>query len=97
MESPKNEGERLPVEGTSDLSDGLGGEEIHLYKDTVVSHDGDFAIVECVRIFGTGWNVYQANPSGSENFEKINQRMKCFTSLDAAEKWLAEYRANNGA
>ena len=95
-EHPSNPRE-LPNEAASELSDRLGGGEIHLYKDTVVSHDGDFAIVECVRIFGTGWNVYQANPSGSENFEKINQRMKCFTSLDAAEKWLAEYRANNGA
>ena len=30
MESPKNEGERLPVEGTSDLSAGLGADKVPL-------------------------------------------------------------------
>lgn len=69
-------------------------EPIHLFKDTVVSLDGDFAIVECVRIFGTGFNVYRAIPSGSENFVKINERMHCFTAIEHAQKWLYEYRSD---
>lgn len=83
------------TQAASESSARLGADEIHLYKDTVVFQEGDFAIVECTRIFGTGWNVYRANPSGSENFEKINDRGSFFTNLGAAEKWLADYRAKD--
>ena len=40
MESPKNEGERLPVEGTSDLSDGLGARrkgEVTSAEETLIA------------------------------------------------------------
>ena len=72
-------------------------EPIYLYRDTAVWHEGDFAIVESVRIFGTGWNVYRATTHGGENYTKINDRMSCFTSKEAAEKWLSEYKSQNDA
>lgn len=66
-------------------------DDYHVYRDTVVSREGDFAIVKSERIFGTGWNVYKASTQGGDEFVKINERMMYFTSKEAAEKWLTEY------
>ena len=63
------------------------------YRDTVVYLDGDYGIVMCERIFGIGWNVYQATTHGGEEYVKINDRSSCFTSEQAAKEWLDEYRA----
>ena len=87
-----HESDEKPVALGSELNDGLGVDEIFLYKDTVVQRDGDFAIVESTRIFGTGWNVYKAVGPGGDDFEKINERGSYFTSIEAAEKWLSNYR-----
>ena len=44
MESPENEGERLPVEGTSDLSAGLGAYGYKYHEGPV--YKGDVLVIE---------------------------------------------------
>lgn len=70
-------------------------EQIHLFKDTVVRQDGEFAIVECTRIFGTGWNVYRRDSAGGSTYTKINERGSFFASLEAAEKWLVGFKSGH--
>lgn len=67
-------------------------DESILYKDTAVYRDGDFVILECARIFGTGWNVYRADAPGSDDFTKVNEPGSYFTSYNAAKNWLDDFK-----
>ena len=60
--------------------------------DKVVFREGDYAIIQSDRIFGTGFNCYHATEPGGENFEKINDRLSYFATFEAASNWLKEFR-----
>uniref|UniRef100_A0A6H1ZZ43 Uncharacterized protein n=1 Tax=viral metagenome TaxID=1070528 RepID=A0A6H1ZZ43_9ZZZZ len=60
-------------------------------SDEIVLLDGDFVIIESVRLFGTGYNCYHAKESGSGEFVKINSRASYFTNYAAAKVWLDNF------
>lgn len=61
-------------------------------EDSIEFLDGDWMILKSVRPFGIGFNVYRGVPQedGKVLFTKQNDRLSCFTSLEAAQKWLQQ-------